>query len=108
MSPHPGRSDREEAAEPWLPLSLLWTANTLETVTGFEAVALLVVPIEFSGVFVARTLMGAVAKGLGVRQPAATDVFSFTTYCHWVWAAPRSFDDSCHSASVQMTPPPAR
>ncbi len=49
------------------PLSLLWTANTLETVSGFEAVALLVVPIELVGLFLARNLVGAIAKRLGVR-----------------------------------------
>ena len=51
----------------WLLVSLLWTANTLETVIGFEGVALLVVPIELVGVFLTRNLVGAVAKRLGVR-----------------------------------------
>jgi len=51
----------------WLTVSLLWTANILETVRGFEAVALLVVPIELVGDFLARNLVGAVAKRLGVR-----------------------------------------
>ena len=51
----------------WLLVSLLWTANTLEPVSGFEAVALLVVPIELVGVFLARNFVGAIAKRLGVR-----------------------------------------
>jgi hypothetical protein len=51
----------------WVLVSLLWTANTLETVSGFEAVALLVVPIELVGFFLARNFVGAIAKRLGVR-----------------------------------------
>jgi hypothetical protein len=51
----------------WLPVLLLWTTNILETVRGFEAVALLVVPIELVGVFLARNLVGAVEERLGVR-----------------------------------------
>ena len=51
----------------WLPDSLLWTANTLEAVSGFEALALLVVPIELVGVFLARNLVGAITKRLSVR-----------------------------------------
>jgi len=81
--------------------SLLWTANTLETVSGFEAVALLVVPIELVGIFLAADLVGAVAKRLGVRQPAAADVSGFAAYGHRVWSGARSFHDSCHGASVQ-------
>jgi hypothetical protein len=48
-------------------VSLLWTANTLKIVSGLEAVALLVVPIELVGFFLARNLVGAIAKRLGVR-----------------------------------------
>src|SRR3989441_1252988 len=67
------------------PLSLLWTANALETVS----------------IFLAADLVGTVAKRLGVRQPAAANVFSFAAYGHWVRTAPRSFYDSSHGASVQ-------
>src|SRR2546427_9525076 len=62
---------------------------------------LLVVPIELVGIFLAADLVGTVAKRLGVRQPAAANVFSFAAYGHWVWTAPRSFYDSSHGASVQ-------
>ena len=51
----------------WLPVSRVWAANTLETVTGFETVALLVVPIELIGVLLAGNPVGAVAERLGVR-----------------------------------------
>src|SRR5258708_7536002 len=65
-------------------------ANGSGAVGGLGAVAVLVVPIGFAGVFRARALVGAVAKGLGVREGAAAKVFSLPAYCHWVWAAPRS------------------
>jgi hypothetical protein len=51
----------------WLLVSLLWTTNSLETVSGFEVGACLVIPIELVGFFLARNFVGAIAKRLGVR-----------------------------------------